>query len=241
MDPDDPVYVSYTKNFPGEPTGKDNPELLRMLPSHGHDQSIVNGISRIGYMKGGKSALWKDEDIADSITAHAIRFIEKSQQSKEPFFLYLATNDIHVPRVPHKRFAGKSGLGPRGDALLSFDWTVGQVMETLKKLNLDDNTIVISNLQVRYIDNVIEHVLIMDESRVLLDESTSSICEKLFFVESDDRELAQTALFAIPTIQGNYLILPNKEKEESDINLELLFNATLAAPEEMARLFQTQK
>ena len=90
-------------------------------------------------------------------------------------------------------------------------------------------------------DKVLDHVLIMDESRVLLDESTSSICEKLFFVESDDRELAQTALFAIPTIQGNYLILPNKEKEESDINLELLFNATLAAPEEMARLFQTQK
>ena len=105
----------------------------------------------------------------------------------------------------------------------------------------DDKTIVISTHQVRDIDKVLDHVLIMDESRVLLDESTSSICEKLFFVESDDRELAQTALFAIPTIQGNYLILPNKEKEESDINLELLFNATLAAPEEMARLFQTQK
>ena len=105
----------------------------------------------------------------------------------------------------------------------------------------DDKTIVISTHQVRDIDKVLDHVLIMDESRVLLDESTSSICEKLFFVESDDRELAQTALFAIPTIQGNYLILPNKEKEESDINLELLFNATLAAPEEWARLFQTQK
>lgn len=105
----------------------------------------------------------------------------------------------------------------------------------------DDKTIVISTHQVRDIDKVLDHVLIMDESRVLLDESTSSICEKLFFVESDDRELAQTALFAIPTIQGNYLILPNEEKEESDINLELLFNATLAAPEEMARLFQTQK
>ena len=143
LDPDDPVYVSYTENFPGEPTGKDNPELLRMHPSHGHDQSIVNGISRIGYMKGGKSALWRDEDIADSITTHAVRFIENSQKSGEPFFLYLATNDIHVPRVPHERFAGKSGLGPRGDALLSFDWTVGQVMETLKKLNLDDNTIII--------------------------------------------------------------------------------------------------
>lgn len=143
LSPDDPVYVSYKENFPGEPTGKDNPELLSMHPSHGHDQSIVNGISRIGYIKGGKSALWRDEDIADSIATHAIEFIEKSQQNGEPFFLYLATNDIHVPRVPHKRFIGKSGMGPRGDALLSFDWTVGEVMKTLKRLGIDENTIVI--------------------------------------------------------------------------------------------------
>lgn len=143
LTPDDPVYVSYKNNFPGEPTGKDNPELLRLHPSHGHDQSIVNGISRIGYMKGGKSALWRDEDIADSITAHAIKFIEANHESGKPFFLYLATNDIHVPRVPHERFMGKSGLGPRGDALLSFDWTVGEIMKTLKRLNLDENTIVV--------------------------------------------------------------------------------------------------
>ena len=105
----------------------------------------------------------------------------------------------------------------------------------------DGKTIVISTHQVRDIDKVLDHVLIMDESRVLLDESTSEICEKLYFVESDDRELAKTALFAIPTIQGNHLILPNVEKEESEINLELLFNATLAAPEEIARLFHAQK
>ena len=105
----------------------------------------------------------------------------------------------------------------------------------------DDKTIVISTHQVRDIDKVLDHVLIMDDSRVLLDESTSNICDKLFFVESDDRELAKSALFAIPTIQGNYLILPNEKQDESELNLELLFNATLAAPEEMARLFQTQK
>ena len=143
LEADDPVYVSYTENFPGEPTGKDNPELLRIHPSQGHDQSIVNGIPRIGYMKGGKNALWRDEDIADSITVHAIRFIEENAKKDQPFFLYLATNDIHVPRVPHERFAGKSGLGPRGDALLSFDWTVGEVMKTLDRLGLDENTIVI--------------------------------------------------------------------------------------------------
>ena len=105
----------------------------------------------------------------------------------------------------------------------------------------DDKTIVISTHQVRDIDKVLDHVLIMDDSRVLLDESTSNICDKLFFVESDNRELAKNALFAIPTIQGNYLILPNEEQEESELNLELLFNATLAAPEEIARLFHTQK
>lgn len=141
LDPNDPIYVSYQKNFPGEPTGKNNPELLTMLPSHGHNQSIVNGISRIGFMKGGKSALWKDDQIADELTAKAIDFIE--QHRDEPFFLYFATQDAHVPRVPGARFAGKSGMGPRGDVLLQFDWSVGEVMAALKRLGLDENTIVI--------------------------------------------------------------------------------------------------
>ena len=141
-DPSAPIEVSYRKNFPGEPTGKDNPELLYNLKhSHGHDQSIVNGIGRIGYMKGGGKALWKDENIADSITAHAIRFIEQHQN--EPFFMYFATNDVHVPRFPHERFRGKSPMGLRGDAILQFDWSVGQLMETLDRLGLTENTLVI--------------------------------------------------------------------------------------------------
>ncbi len=105
----------------------------------------------------------------------------------------------------------------------------------------EEKTIVISTHQVRDIDKVLDHVLIMDESRVLLDESTSTICEKLFFVESADRALAKDALFAIPTVQGNLLVLPNAEKEESELNLELLFSATLASPEVIAQLFHTQK
>lgn len=137
-----PIEVNYFQNFLGEPTGKDNPELLYNLkPSHGHDMAVVNGISRIGYMKGGGKALWKDENIADSITTHAIEFI-KSHKDK-PFFLYCATNDIHVPRFPHDRFRGKSGMGLRGDAIMQFDWTVGQIMETLDKLGLAQNTLVI--------------------------------------------------------------------------------------------------
>lgn len=137
-----PIEVSYQRNFPGEPTGRANPELLYNLkPSHGHDMSIVNGISRIGYMKGGGKALWKDENIADSITAHAVNFI--NQHKKEPFFMYFATNDVHVPRFPHERFRGKNKMGLRGDAIVQFDWTVGQIMAALEKAGLSKNTLII--------------------------------------------------------------------------------------------------
>ncbi len=141
LDPNDPISVSYEKNFDGQPTGKENPELLTMHPSHGHDMSIVNGISRIGFMKGGKSAHWVDEEIAGVITGKAVEFIEK--QKDKPFFLYFATQDIHVPRVPHPRFAGKSGMGPRGDAIIEFDWSVGEIVKTIRKLGLDKNTIIV--------------------------------------------------------------------------------------------------
>ena len=138
-----PIEVSYRQNFPGEPTGKDNPELLTKLkPSHGHDQSIVNGISRIGFMKGGGKALWEDEHIADSIVSHAIAFMER--EAKEgPFLMYLCTNDVHVPRYPSERFRGKSPMGLRGDAILQFDWTVGRITETLRRLGIADNTLLV--------------------------------------------------------------------------------------------------
>lgn len=137
-----PIEVSYLKPFEGEPLGKDHPELLYNLKhSHGHDMAIVNGIGRIGYMKGGGKALWKDENIADSITTHAVDFIRKHQD--EPFFMYFATNDVHVPRFPHERFRGKNPMGLRGDAIVQFDWSVGRIMDTLQKLGLAENTLII--------------------------------------------------------------------------------------------------
>ena len=141
FDPSAPISVSYKENFPGEPTGASNPELLKLHPSHGHAQSIVDGISRIGYMKGGGKALWKDENIADSIAAHAVRFIAENKE--RPFFLYLCTNDVHVPRWPHERFRGKNVMGLRGDAIAQFDWTVGRVTAALDSLGLADNTLII--------------------------------------------------------------------------------------------------
>jgi arylsulfatase A-like enzyme len=112
-----------------------------MRPSHGHDQTIVNGVSRIGYMSGGAAARWVDEDIADTITARAVSFIERNKD--RPFFLYFATHDIHVPRMPHARFAGRSGMGPRGDAIVEFDWSVGELAQTIERLGLSANTLLI--------------------------------------------------------------------------------------------------
>ena len=143
-DPSAPISVSYRKPFPGEPLGKDHPELLTKLkpsPNHGHDMAIVNGISRIGYMKGGGKALWEDENIADSLTAKAVDFIRR--EARRPFFLYVGTNDVHVPRYPHERFRNKSGLGYRGDAILQFDWTVGQVIEALRREGILENTLIL--------------------------------------------------------------------------------------------------
>jgi arylsulfatase A-like enzyme len=141
LDPEDPIKVSYSEKVGDWPTGKENPELLKMHPSHGHDNTIVNGISRIGYMTGGKSALWIDEDIAETITGKAVHFIEDNHN--QPFFLYFATHDVHVPRAPDERFAHKSGMGPRGDAILEFDWSVGEILKTIDNLKLENNTIII--------------------------------------------------------------------------------------------------
>lgn len=141
LDPADPIRVSYKQPFPGEPTGTASPDLLRMKPSHGHNQALINGISRIGYMSGGKSALWKDEDMADRFTGKAIAFIEEHRS--RPFFLYFAAHDPHVPRVPHPRFVGKSGMGPRGDAIVQFDDCVGRLLDTIERLGLRDDTLVV--------------------------------------------------------------------------------------------------
>jgi len=141
LDPDDPITVNFKEKTGSWPTGRENPELLKIHPSHGHDMTIVNGISRIGYMTGGKSALWVDEDIADIITAKAVKFIVENKNN--PFFLYFSTHDIHVPRTPNQRFVGKSGMGPRGDAILEFDWSVGEIMKAVDRLGLAPNTLII--------------------------------------------------------------------------------------------------
>ncbi|MDP6037502.1 MAG: arylsulfatase [Candidatus Latescibacteria bacterium] len=143
LDPNDPIEVTYggENPYPDKPTGKDHPELLKMMYTHGHAHTIVNGVSRIGYMKGGEAALWTDEDMADIFVEKAISFATENKDN--PFFLYYAFHQPHVPRLPNPRFVGKTKLGPRGDAIAEMDWCVGQFLNALERLGLKENTIVI--------------------------------------------------------------------------------------------------
>ncbi len=141
LDPADPITVSYVKRIGNEPTGYDNPELLKVGADKQHANVIINGISRIGHMTGGKQARWVDEDIADVITSRAVKFIEQKQE--KPFFLYVGTHDPHVPRAPHPRFRGKSRMGIRGDVILEIDWTVGEILGALERSGQAENTLVI--------------------------------------------------------------------------------------------------
>ena len=141
LDKNDPIEINYKDNFEGQPTGKDNPELLKMKWHHGHNSSIVNGIPRIGYMKGGESAKWVDEDMADHFLKGAQNYVK--QHKNEPFFLYYAMQQPHVPRTPHPRFVGKSGMGPRGDVIVEADWCIGEFVKTLEEEGLLENTLIV--------------------------------------------------------------------------------------------------
>lgn len=139
--PEDPIEISYEHKVGNLPIGLDHPEMLKMQADSQHSGTIVDSISRIGFMKGGKSAWWKDEDIAGTLIDQVRTFLE--QNKKDPFFLYFSVTDIHVPRDPNARFVGKSSLGPRGDAIAEMDWSAGMVSKILDSLGLSKNTLVI--------------------------------------------------------------------------------------------------
>lgn len=143
LDSADPVTVDYNRQVGSDPTGKEHPELLKLQasPGHGHNNTIVNGIGRIGYMAGGHRARWTDEEMPLTFLAKAKDFIASHYQ--HPFFLYYALTEPHVPRMPSTMFKGQSGLGLRGDAILQLDWTVGQIMEALQQKSIEKNTLLI--------------------------------------------------------------------------------------------------
>ena len=141
LDPSDPIQVSYQEKIGDEPTGISHPHLLKNQADEQHSKTIVDGTSRIGYMTGGQQARWTDETLPDTFLRKAIDFIKSSKD--EPFFLFYATHENHVPRIPHPRFRGSTCLGVRGDAVVQMDWGIGKILETLESLGIRDNTLIL--------------------------------------------------------------------------------------------------
>ena len=141
LDPADPLWVGEKSPGPNHPNGKDNRDQLKMDWSHGHNSTIHNGISRIGFYTGGEKARFRDEDLGDRWVEESRKFIRANKGA--PFFLFFASHDLHVPRMPHERFQGKSGTGFRGDSILQLDWCVGEVVKCLEEEGLADNTLII--------------------------------------------------------------------------------------------------
>lgn len=141
LDPKDPLWVGRKRPGPDHPTGKD-PAVrakLKMDWSHGHNNTVHNGIGRIGFFTGGMKARWRDEDLADEWVKQSVKWIE--QNKDDPFFLFFSSHDCHVPRMPHERFQGKTKLGFRGDAIVQLDWCVGELTKKVESLGLSENTL----------------------------------------------------------------------------------------------------
>ena len=141
LDPSDPLWVGDRKPSEDHPTGITHRNTLEMDWSHGHNETIHNGISRIGFYTGGHAARFRDEDLADKWVEKSIAWLEANRD--QPFFLFFSSHDLHVPRIPHERFQGATKLGYRADSIVQLDWCVGELMKTLDRLGLAENTLVI--------------------------------------------------------------------------------------------------
>lgn len=141
LDPKDPITVSYEADLRAEPNGIDSPEALRYRADKQHSGTIINRISRIGYMAGGKAARFKDEELTSTVVTKSVQFLE--QNAAKPFFLYVGLFEPHVPRVAEPPFEGKSPLGVRGDVIQQLDAAAGTIIQTLERLGVSENTLVI--------------------------------------------------------------------------------------------------
>lgn len=101
----------------------------------------------------------------------------------------------------------------------------------------DDKTILISTHQVKDVEKLLDQIVILEDRNILLNASVFEVCEKLSFVEDVHGTLIEEALYALPTLSGNKLVLPNKDGEETPVDLELLFNAVLSHPQQFTALF----
>ncbi|SMP46348.1 arylsulfatase A [Neorhodopirellula lusitana] len=141
LDPNDPLWVGSQRPTPEHHDARSHPESLRMTTVSSHLGTIHNGLGRIGYFTGGKTALFRDEDLADRWASESNRWLH--EHANDPFFLLVTPHSLHAPRIVNERFQGTTKLGPRGDAIAELDWTVGKVVQTLDDLNLIEQTLIV--------------------------------------------------------------------------------------------------
>ncbi len=141
LEESDPISVSYDKPFPDIPTGVSDPHLLKQHTDSYHLGTVINGISRIGHMRGGKNAEWIDEDFPFVLTQKAKDFM--AEDAENPFFLFFSLHDIHQPRVPNVKFIESSSMGVRGDVIAQLDWCVGEIVKQLRQLDIQEETLII--------------------------------------------------------------------------------------------------
>lgn len=98
------------------------------------------GRNRIGWARGGKAAWWKDTEIADTLTRESVQFIERNKEKK--FFLLFAPHNVHAPAIPGPRFVGTSGISSRADMLQELDASIGELLQTLDRLSLTKDTLI---------------------------------------------------------------------------------------------------
>jgi arylsulfatase A len=79
------------------------------------------------------------EQLTKQYTERAVSFIEKNKE--KPFFAYIPHSMVHVPLYVSEKFKGKSGVGLFGDVMMEVDWSVGEIMKTLRKHKLEKNTL----------------------------------------------------------------------------------------------------
>jgi arylsulfatase A-like enzyme len=125
LDASDPIQISYDKA---------EAEAQGLSP-------WAAGRNRIGWGKGGKSAWWKDTQISDTLTRECVQFIERNKEQK--FFLTYTPHNVHAPAIPGPRFAGSTGISPRADMLQELDASIGKILETLDRLGLAKDTLII--------------------------------------------------------------------------------------------------
>ncbi|HTS43040.1 MAG TPA: arylsulfatase [Puia sp.] len=82
-------------------------------------------------------------EIDNELVDRSIEFIKKQTAAGKPFFLYLPFSMAHAPSLPSKEFAGKSRIGQYGDKIMEGDYHVGQILDLLKELKIENNTIVV--------------------------------------------------------------------------------------------------